>query len=101
MDPTHPRPDREVTQMTQSHTAARRLLAGAVWLACVAAPAVAGAQTPATKTAATPARGETYVSAVSAGIPAAADKPAAVVNGEMISMAELKALLETRPYPNA
>jgi parvulin-like peptidyl-prolyl isomerase len=38
---------------------------------------------------------------VSANIPAATDKAAAIVNGEMISMAEVKALLETRPYPNS
>jgi parvulin-like peptidyl-prolyl isomerase len=55
------------------------------------------AQTPAGKA---PPKTETYVSAVSANIPAAADKPAALVNGEMISMLEVKALLESRPYPN-
>jgi parvulin-like peptidyl-prolyl isomerase len=62
------------------------------------------AQTPAGKappqSPAAPGKAETYVSAVSANIPAAADKPAAMVNGEMISMLEVKALLETRPYPN-
>ena len=40
------------------------------------------------------------MSPVSANIPAAADKPAALVNGEMVSMADVKALLESRPYPN-
>jgi parvulin-like peptidyl-prolyl isomerase len=58
---------------------------------------VLGAQAPTGKA---PAKAETYVSAVSADIPAAADKPAARVNGEMISMLEVKALLEVRPYPN-
>jgi parvulin-like peptidyl-prolyl isomerase len=60
--------------------------------------AIAGAQTPPTKPAA--GKGETYVSPVSANIPDAADKPAALVNGEMISMADVKAVLESRPYPN-
>lgn len=66
----------------------------ALTLLCAGAVA---AQTPAGKA---PAKAETYVSAVSANIPAAADKPAALVNGEMISMLEVKALLESRPYPN-
>src|SRR5262249_47456414 len=47
-----------------------------------------------------PGKAESYVSPVSANIPAAPDKPAVIVNGEMISMAEVKAVLEERPYPN-
>jgi parvulin-like peptidyl-prolyl isomerase len=46
-------------------------------------------------------KNETYVSPVSANIPNSPDKPAALVNGEMISMADVKAALESRPYPNA
>ena len=71
----------------------RTLLSLAIGLSTAAA---AAAQT----TPPTTAKPETYVSAVSANIPAATDKAAATVNGEMISMAEVKALLETRPYPN-
>jgi parvulin-like peptidyl-prolyl isomerase len=64
-------------------------LAWALWLVCTGA---AHAQT-------SPGKTETYPSPVSANIPAAADKPAALVNGEMISMAAVKAVLEVRPYP--
>jgi parvulin-like peptidyl-prolyl isomerase len=67
----------------------------AVWLAGAAALA---AQSPSGK--APPGKAEFFVSAVSANIPPAADKPAALVNGEMISMLEVKTLLESRPYPN-
>jgi parvulin-like peptidyl-prolyl isomerase len=66
-------------------------------LLCAGALGAAGAQTQGGKA---PTKAETYVSAVSADIPAAADKPAALVNGEMVSMLEVKALLESRPYPN-
>ncbi len=70
----------------------------AVGLVCAG---VLAAQTPSAKAPAkAPAKAETYVSAVSANIPAAADKPAATINGEMVSMLEVKALLESRPYPN-
>ncbi len=70
----------------------------AVLLVCAGTLA---AQTPTGKAGKTPAQAETYVSSVTANIPAAADKPAALVNGEMVSMLEVKALLESRPYPNA
>ena len=46
------------------------------------------------------AKSQDYVSQVSANIPAAPDKPAVLVNGQMISMADVKTLLEARPYPN-
>jgi parvulin-like peptidyl-prolyl isomerase len=72
----------------------RKLLGLAVWLGCTAG---VYAQLP---PAAPAAKAETYVSQVSASIPAAANKPAALVNGEMVSMLDVKTLLESRPYPN-
>src|SRR5262245_25379737 len=82
----------------------RNLLGLALWLAgALSFSATLAAQTTPGKaptTPATPGKAEPYISPVSANIPAAADKPAAMVNGEMISMLEVKALLETRPYPN-
>jgi peptidyl-prolyl cis-trans isomerase C len=80
--------------MARKQTTGRKLLGLAIWLGCASA---ASAQLPAGKP---PAKSETYVSQVSANIPAAADKPAALVNGEMVSMADVKTLLESRPYPN-
>src|SRR5580692_7075845 len=75
----------------------RMLLGLALGLGCTAAVV---AQTPSGKAPPVPGKAETYVSQVSANIPAAADKPAALVNGEMVSMADVKTLLESRPYPN-
>jgi parvulin-like peptidyl-prolyl isomerase len=90
--------DREGVEMMRRQAIARKLLGLALWLGCTA---VVSAQTPPGKPPAKPdaAKPESYVSPVSANIPAAADKPAAMVNGEMVSMAEVKALLESRPYP--
>src|ERR1700685_3714006 len=80
--------------MARRQASGRKLLGLVVWLCCASA---ASAQLPAGKP---PAKAENYVSQVSANIPAAADKAAAMVNGEMVSMAEVKTLLEARPYPN-
>jgi parvulin-like peptidyl-prolyl isomerase len=90
--------------MVRSQAIGRRLLGLALWLggaAAAAAQAQAPPGAPPGKPAATAGKAESFVSAVSANIPAAADKPAAMVNGEMISMAEVKTLLESRPYPNS
>jgi parvulin-like peptidyl-prolyl isomerase len=81
--------------MTQSPALWRTLLGAAVLLGGVAA---ASAQTKTGGAAAAP-RVDPNVSPVSANIPAATDKAAARVNGEMISMAEVKTLLDQRPYP--
>ena len=70
------------------------LAAAALWQGCGAG---VDAQPPKTTP---PAKQDNYVSPVSANIPASPDKPAALVNGQMISMADVKALLEARPYPN-
>src|SRR5437016_3651894 len=83
--------------MTQRQAMRRKLLGLALWLCCVAGVA---AQAPVGTPPAASPKPENYVSRVSANIPAAADKPAAMVNGEMVSMADVKALLELRPYPN-
>jgi parvulin-like peptidyl-prolyl isomerase len=80
--------------MMRTQDIGRNLLGLALWLSCIAAAGAQGSAKP-------PAKPETYVSPVSANIPAATDKPAALVNGEMISMAEVKSLIESRPYPNA
>src|SRR5579859_3860672 len=77
--------------MTRKQAKGTTLLGLALWLGWAAA---ADAQT-----GTPPAKTENYVSQVSANIPAAADKPAALVNGEMVSMAEVKSVLESRPYP--
>jgi peptidyl-prolyl cis-trans isomerase C len=66
-----------------------------VWLGC----AISSPAQP-TKGGTPPPKPQDYVSQVSANIPAAPDKPAVLVNGQMVSMAELKALLEARAYPN-
>jgi parvulin-like peptidyl-prolyl isomerase len=67
----------------------RTLLGTALWLGATAG---AGAQTAAPRV-------DPAVSPVSANIPAARDQAAARINGEMVSMAELKMLLDQRPYP--
>jgi parvulin-like peptidyl-prolyl isomerase len=73
------------------------------WALLLAGAAVSWAQAPAGQTPAAkpPVKAETYPSPVSADIPNAADKPAVTVNGEMVSMADVKAMLESRPYPTS
>jgi parvulin-like peptidyl-prolyl isomerase len=80
--------------MARTQAIGRKLVGLALWLGCTNA---AWAQLPA---GTAPTKPEIHVSPVSANIPAASDKPAALVNGDMISLAEVKALLESRPYPN-
>jgi parvulin-like peptidyl-prolyl isomerase len=78
--------------MTPNQVISRTFASWVLWLV---GAGLVGAQTP----AGAPPKAETYPSPVSANIPAAADKPAVLVNGEMISMADVKAMIESRPYP--